>query len=155
MRSFNDYLNESLEDKKFAEIYEEIKAETDLSIALTKRREDLDLTQQQLAEMTGIKQPMLARIEKGQMPKPVTLQKLAKALQIGIVFMGDDVKVVTAEYDVSRLFEESSKQEAKMPLGNVVILSDYKDKRKPKPLTVNNVNNTEGEKYEKIRFAIG
>ena len=94
MRSFDDYLKESLEDKEFAEIYEETKAEVELSVALTKRREGLGFTQQQLADMTGIKQPMLARIEKGQIPKPATLQKIAKALQVGIIFTGDNVKVI-------------------------------------------------------------
>ncbi len=157
MRSFNDYLKESLEDKEFAEFYEEVKAETDLSVALTQRREALNLTQQQLAEMTGIKQPMLARIENGQIPKPATLQKIAKALQVGIVFTGDNIRVVKAEYVglgdvVDELIALLTIQEARFPLSNVVSIDDYKKKRKPEPLTVKNV---EMENYENVKSAIG
>ncbi len=157
MRSFDDYLQESLEDNEFAEIYADAKAEIELSVALTKRREALKLTQQQLAEMTGIKQPMLARIEKGQIPKPVTLQKIAKALQIGIVFTGEDVKVIKAEYvGLGDFLEELVgllvNQETKIPLNNVVSIEDFRNKRKPKPLTVKNV---EMERYENVKLAVG
>lgn len=158
MRSFNDYLKESLEDKEFAEIYEEAKAEMDLSVALAQRREILGLTQQQLADLSGIKQPMLARIERGQMPKPATLQKIAKALQVGIVFTGEKVMVVKAEYVTLGTFVEEivgimfDKQEAKLPLGNVVVMEEFKNKRKREPLTVRNV---EMESYENIKSAVG
>lgn len=157
MRSFNEYLKESLKDEKFAETYKEIKAETDLAIALTQRREELNLTQQQLAEMTGIKQPMLARIEKGQIPNPVTLQKIAKALQVGVVFTGENVRVVKAEYLVLGDFVEKligvlAKQEATFPLSNVVSIEEFKSKRKALPLTVRNVK---VEKNENVQVAVG
>lgn len=158
MSSFDEYLKESLEDKEFAEVYEETKAELDLSVALAQRRIALGLTQQQLAEIAGIKQPMLARIESGQMPKPATLQKLAKSLQAGIIFTGDSIMLCKAEYiAVGSLFgalaeKVFSRQEAKFPLGNVVDMQDFKNKRKRQPLTALTV---QMEKYENIKSALG
>lgn len=157
MRNFNEYLNKSLEDEKFAETYQEIKAETDLSIALTQRREDLNLTQQQLADLTGIKQPMLARIEKGQIPKPATLQKLAGALRVGIVFTGDKVSVIEANRIalgdlMGELIGIFVREEAKIPLSNVVSIDEFKAKRKAAPLTIRDLKM---ESYENVKSAIG
>jgi transcriptional regulator with XRE-family HTH domain len=94
MTSFKDFLEEQLLDAEFAGHYEEVSAEMDLALALVARREKLRLKQQDLAELTGIKQPMIARIEGGQMPSPKTLQRLARALEVGIVFTGEGVMVV-------------------------------------------------------------
>lgn len=94
MTSFKDFLEEQLLDKQFADAYEEVGAEMDLALALVRRREKLKLTQQELADLTGIKQPMIARIEGGQMPSPKTLQRLAKGLKVGIFFTGDGIMVV-------------------------------------------------------------
>jgi transcriptional regulator with XRE-family HTH domain len=91
MTSFKQFLEEELLDEEFAEHYEEVSAEMDLALALAARREKLGLTQQQLAVLTGIKQPMIARIENGQMPTPRTLQRLAKALKVGLLFTGDGI----------------------------------------------------------------
>lgn len=94
MTSFKDFLEEQLRDEEFAREYEEVSAEMDLAVALVKRREKLGLTQQEVADSTGIKQPMIARIEGGQMPSPKTLQRLAKALGVGIMFTGEGVMVL-------------------------------------------------------------
>lgn len=88
MSSFKEFLEEQLQDQEFAEAFEEVGGEMDFALALAQRREELDLTQQALAQLTGIKQPMIARIEGGQMPTAPTLQKLASGLQVGIVFTG-------------------------------------------------------------------
>ena len=66
--SFKEYLEEQLLDEEFAEAYEQVSEEMDFALALAMRREELGLTQQALASETGIKQPMIARIESGQMP---------------------------------------------------------------------------------------
>lgn len=157
MRSFNEYLQKSLEDKEFAKVYEEVNAEVDLGIALAKQRETLGLTQQQVAEMTGIKQPMLARIERGQMPKAATLQKLAKALNVSVLFTGETIGVVKietialgafTEWVIDRLLNTTS---AKIPIGNVVDFQAYKSKKKP--LTVKVKNNEVN--YENIKSVVG
>jgi len=159
MRSFDEYLKESLEDKEFAKTYDEVKADIDLAIALTRQREALGLTQQQVADMTGIKQPMLARIERGQMPKAATLQKLAKALNVGVYFTGENVVVVKVEtvalggviqWALDNLL---NKNEAEIPLGKVVDINDYKKKKKREPLKVK-VENYE-EEYESVKSVVG
>lgn len=88
MSSFKEFLKEQLLDEEFAEAYEQVSEEMDFALALAQRREELGLTQQALAHLTGIKQPMIARIEGGQMPTAPTLQRLALGLRVGIVFTG-------------------------------------------------------------------
>ena len=88
MSSFKEFLEEQLQDEEFAEAFEQVGGEMDFALALAQRREELALTQQALAQLTGIRQPMIARIEGGQMPTAPTLQKLASGLQVGIVFTG-------------------------------------------------------------------
>lgn len=91
MTSFKDFLEEQLLDEEFATNYEEVSAEMDFALAVVVRREKLGLSQQRLAESIGMKQPMLARIEGGQMPSPRTLQRLAKGLKVGLLFTGDGI----------------------------------------------------------------
>lgn len=88
MSSFKEFMKERLLDEEFAEAYEQVSEEMDFALALTQRREELGITQQALAQLTGIKQPMIARIEGGQMPTAPTLQRLALGLRVGIVFTG-------------------------------------------------------------------
>ena len=94
MSSIKEFLQEQLEDPEFAEQYEQIDQEMDFALALAQRREELGLTQQSLASETGIKQPMIARIERGQMPTAPTLQRLAKGLLVNIVFTGVGVMLI-------------------------------------------------------------
>lgn len=95
MSSFKEFLKEQLLDEEFAEAFAEVSGEMDFALALAQRREELSLTQQALAKLTGIKQPMIARIEGGQMPTAPTLQKLATGLQVAIVFTGSGVFLQT------------------------------------------------------------
>lgn len=94
MTSFKEFLEEQLLDEEFAANYDEVSAEMDFALAVVLRREKLGLTQQELAEKTGMKQPMLARIEGGQMPTPRTLQRLAKGLKVGVLFTGEGVMLL-------------------------------------------------------------
>ncbi len=94
MTSFREFLEEQLLDEEFAANYDEVSAEMDFALAVVLRREKLGLTQQELAEKTGMKQPMLARIEGGQMPTPRTLQRLAKGLKVGVLFTGEGVMLL-------------------------------------------------------------
>jgi ribosome-binding protein aMBF1 (putative translation factor) len=48
-------------------------------------REHLGLTQQQVADRAGMKQPALARIEQGEStPRAITLQRLAEAMGLSV-----------------------------------------------------------------------
>ena len=69
---------------------------TRLGLALTELREERGLTQREIAARTGIKQPMLARIERGQMPTLPTLRRIAHALQARVIIAPDTGIVVEA-----------------------------------------------------------
>ena len=70
----------TLEDKKY---FEQQNMISDLIIKLIKRRMELKLSQRAVAEKTGIKQPMIARIENFEtMPRLDTIVKIANALEL-------------------------------------------------------------------------
>ncbi len=76
-------------DPDYAEAYEEFGKELNLAISLAEARESRHMTQRELAELSGIKQPMLARIERGQMPNLVTIAKIAAALNAAFTINPD------------------------------------------------------------------
>lgn len=90
---FRDFLSEQLKDEGFAKEYKEANQALNLGIEIALRREELGLTQQALATKTSIKQPMIARIEKGQLPTLPTLQKIAQALDSVITINGNKVSI--------------------------------------------------------------
>jgi transcriptional regulator with XRE-family HTH domain len=95
MTSFKKFLEEEISrDPEFKQEFEETRQEMSFALALALRREALGLTQQALAEKTGIKQPMIARIEHGQMPTAPTLQRLAKGLKVRIVISEDEIVLI-------------------------------------------------------------
>jgi transcriptional regulator with XRE-family HTH domain len=100
--SFKEFLHEQLQDPEFAEAYGQVDQEMDFGLALAQRREELGMTQQALAALTGIKQPMIARIEGGQMPTAPTLQRLAIGLKAGILFTGSGVLLLPVAGSVKR-----------------------------------------------------
>lgn len=69
---------------------------TRLGLALTELREERSLTQREVSERTGIKQPMLARIERGQMPTLPTLRRIAQALNARVIIAPDTAIIVEA-----------------------------------------------------------
>jgi len=91
---FRDFLNEQMKDESFAKEYHEASQALELGIEIALRREELGLTQKELANRTAIKQPMIARIEKGQIPTLPTLQKIAQALDSSITITGNKVSIV-------------------------------------------------------------
>ncbi|MER7130801.1 helix-turn-helix domain-containing protein [Streptosporangium saharense] len=63
--------------------YEAAKIRFELGEAVRLRREQLGLTQSELAERTGLKQPAVARFEAGgTMPTIPMLERLAEALEM-------------------------------------------------------------------------
>jgi ribosome-binding protein aMBF1 (putative translation factor) len=93
--AWKDYVAEQMKDPEFAEEYHKSKPEFDFALALAMAREARSLTQKQLAEATGIKQPMISRFERGQVPELPTLRKIAAALNARIVIEPDGVTLVT------------------------------------------------------------
>ncbi|MHB8646874.1 MAG: helix-turn-helix domain-containing protein [Thermomicrobiales bacterium] len=93
--SLDDFLREENErDPEFAALYEETRIEGDLALALARRREECGLSQRALAAKSGIKQPMIARIERaGQTPTTTTLWRLLSALDAVAEIRPDGVTV--------------------------------------------------------------
>ena len=77
--------NEQKEYFKYADMTNEI------IVQLINRRLELDITQRKLAEKTGIKQPMIARIERFEsIPRIDTVVKIAYALGLTMTFKPQD-----------------------------------------------------------------
>lgn len=72
------------EDKKYFDEQEEV---MHFIVELVKRRIELKMSQRELAKKTGIKQPMIARIERlDTTPRLDTLLRIANALDVKINF---------------------------------------------------------------------
>lgn len=77
-----DGIEFSKEEKEYLLEQEKISA---LIISMVSRRVELNMTQRDLAEKTGIKQPMIARIERmDSIPRLDTLVKLFTALDLNL-----------------------------------------------------------------------
>ncbi|NBD28380.1 helix-turn-helix domain-containing protein [Paenibacillus glycinis] len=64
---------------------------------LIQRRRDLGLTQEGLADLTGLKQSAIARIESARVvPKIDTIQTLAKALRLKLDLIPDEEAAASA-----------------------------------------------------------
>jgi ribosome-binding protein aMBF1 (putative translation factor) len=67
--SFDAYLGEQLRDPAFRREWEARRVVAELAMALREMREEAGLTQAQLAALIGVKQPMIARVERGTDPR--------------------------------------------------------------------------------------
>ena len=77
-------------DPEFGAAYDEARATMALALGLTDLRCHRNFSQRALAERSGIKQPMINRIERGsQVPRPITLLRLLAALN-GVLTMRPD-----------------------------------------------------------------
>ena len=65
MRTFDDMLNEQLEDIKFRKEYEDIQPEMDVIRAIVDARTAQNLTQKELSKITGINQADISKLENG------------------------------------------------------------------------------------------
>jgi transcriptional regulator with XRE-family HTH domain len=84
-------------DPEFAAAYDEISFVMDVAVALTDLREARGMSQRDLAAASGIKQPMINRIERGsQVPKTTTLVKLLRALD-GVLAIDGSGRVTVAQ----------------------------------------------------------
>ncbi len=75
MRTFDDMLNEQLEDIKFRKEYEDIQPEMDVIRAIVDARTAQNLTQKELSKRTGINQADISKLENGTRNPTVSLLK--------------------------------------------------------------------------------
>jgi predicted transcriptional regulator len=90
MDDLDRFLDEQLCDPDFAAEWERSKPDFEIMKILVEARSELGMTQSELARRTGIKQPNISRLERGQCSPTIdTLKALAhglgKKLQISFV----------------------------------------------------------------------
>lgn len=80
-RNFRETLNEQLKNPEFRVEWESLEPERQIIMAIIEGRQSKDLTQKQLAEVTGITQADISRLETGTAnPSLRTLKRLAAGL---------------------------------------------------------------------------
>jgi transcriptional regulator with XRE-family HTH domain len=83
--SLSDVRDSILSNPEVRAEYDALKSEFEFARAVLEMRETLGLTQRQFADLTGIKQAQLARLESGkQMPRIDTLANLAQRLGLAV-----------------------------------------------------------------------
>ena len=83
MRKYDDFLTEQLQDEEFRREYEAIQPEMDVIKALIDARTSRNLTQEELAERTGIHQSDICKLERGvRNPSIKLLRRLAEGLDM-------------------------------------------------------------------------
>jgi len=83
--NFKDFKEELLKDADIKRHYDALKPKYELISALVARRNELSISQRQLADLAGMKQPAICRLEGGSGDvKMGTLLRVAKALNMEI-----------------------------------------------------------------------
>ena len=81
MRSFNSMLDEQMDDPEFATVFEAEIERLNAAVAVSRAREEARLTQEQLAERSGVSRVTINRIERGKLnPSMKTLSRLARSM---------------------------------------------------------------------------
>jgi len=81
MSDFKNHLNEQLKDPNFADEWERQRPEREYIKAIIAARMEQNLTQEELARKSGIRQSNISRIENGNSsPTIATLQQLANGM---------------------------------------------------------------------------
>ena len=84
-KSFRDTLNRQLKNPEFKSEWDALEPEYQIIKAMLDAREDKNLTQKDLAEITGINQADISRLERGSAnPSLKTIKRLAKGLGCSI-----------------------------------------------------------------------
>lgn len=83
-RPWREYLDERMKDAEFAAEYQALEAEYSLIRQLIALRIQRGLSQRQLAERAGMKQPSIARLESGRTASLQTLHRIANALDADV-----------------------------------------------------------------------
>ena len=83
-RPWREYLDEQMREPQFRAEYEALDAEYALIRQLIDLRIRRGLSQRQLAERAGMKQPSIARLESGRTANLQTLRRIAEALDADV-----------------------------------------------------------------------
>lgn len=84
-KNFRETLNEQLKDREFKEEWDALEPEFQIVRAMIDARQKLSMTQKELAEITGISQADISRMESGNAnPSLRTLQRLAAGLGMAV-----------------------------------------------------------------------
>ena len=84
-KNFRDTLNERMKDPAFLAEWNEQEPERQIMRAIAEGREERDMTQKQLAEITGITQADISRLESGTAnPSLRTLKRLAAGMGMAL-----------------------------------------------------------------------
>ena len=87
MITFDDMLNEQLQDPEFRKEYEAIQPEMDVIRAIVDARISQNLTQKELSERSGINQADISKIENGtRNPSLNLLKRLADGMGMTLAF---------------------------------------------------------------------
>lgn len=81
MSDLSKRLGKDMEDEKFRKLWEDMEPEFQIIKMIINTRHEKGLTQKQLADLAGIEQASLSRIETGKVsPDLVTIKKIATAM---------------------------------------------------------------------------
>lgn len=102
--SFDAYLAKNLQDPEFRHHFEQELLIHEVALAVRAMREDAGLTQAQLASLIGVKQPMIARVERGmdrRTPSWDVLRRVGRALgkQLVVGFVSSKRPVPLVQVD--------------------------------------------------------
>ena len=85
MSKFDEFLEEQLQDEELRQEYENLQPEFDVIKAMVETRISKNLTQQQLAERTGINQADISKLENGtRNPSIKLLKRLADGMDMAL-----------------------------------------------------------------------
>ncbi len=81
--NYKDLLNERLKDADFKKEYEELNPEYEVIKAFLAARKSIDMTQKELAEVSGVAQSDISKLENGNSnPTIKMLQRLANGMNM-------------------------------------------------------------------------
>jgi len=105
--SFDGFLAENLKDPEFRQHFEQRRLVQEVALAVREMREASGLTQAQLAGRIGVKQPMIARVERGsdrRTPSWDVLRRVGRALgkQLVVEFVSSRRAVPLVQVDGER-----------------------------------------------------
>ncbi len=86
-RTLQQYIDEKMKNQEFKKCWNSLDKEFEILEEIIKAREKAGMTQTELAEKIGTKQPALSRLEKGGIRKATleTLNKIAEALNLELI----------------------------------------------------------------------
>ena len=85
MKTLEQYKEEQMKNDDFAKAYEDIQPALDVSRAIAEARISQNMTQQELAERTGLNQPDISKLENGtRNPSINLLKRLAEGMGMAL-----------------------------------------------------------------------